>query len=65
MDRHRLRRILDAAGCAEPSMSAQRMIGAAVGAASAADPLRIPIEHLVEQAHAAAMWDSRFDPGAR
>jgi len=65
VDCHGLGRVFDAAGGAEPALSAQGMIGTAVRAAAASDPMRIPGEHFVEQAHAAAVGNLPLDPGAR
>ena len=59
---HGLRRVFDAAGGAEPAVGAQRIVGGAVAAAAAADPLGIPVEHLVEEAHAALVRDVPLDP---
>ena len=64
VDCHGLGRVFDAAGRAEAASSAQGMIGTAVRAAAASDPMRIPGEHFVEQAHAAAVGNVRLDPGA-
>jgi hypothetical protein len=40
------------------------VIGGTVSAAAAADMLRIPVDDLVEQAHAAMMGNVLFDPAA-
>lgn len=64
VDRHGLGRVFDAAGRTEAASSTQGMIGTAVRAAAASDPLRIPVEHFVEQAHAAAVGNMPFDPSA-
>ncbi len=65
VDCHGLCRVFDAAGRTEPASSTQGMIGTAVRAAAASDPMRIPGEHFVEQAHAAAVGNLLLDPGAR
>src|SRR5271154_3273479 len=61
---HGLGRDLDAACDAETSIRPQRMSDIAVAAARAADAIALPVEHLVQQAHAAAVRDVRFDPAA-
>ena len=42
--RHRLRRVFDAAGGAEPAVRAQRIVGSAVAARAADDALPIPVQ---------------------
>ncbi len=48
----------------KPAVRAQRIIERAVRAAAAADVVRIPVDHLIEQAHAALMGNVRLDPCA-
>jgi hypothetical protein len=62
--RHRLRGVFNSARGAEAAGGTQRMIGGTVSAAAAADMLRIPVDDLIEQAHAAVMGNVLFDPAA-
>jgi hypothetical protein len=61
---HRLRRVFNPAGDAEAAARAQRVIGSTVSTAAAADMLRIPVDNLLEQAHAAMVGNILFDPEA-
>jgi hypothetical protein len=62
MHRHSLRGVLDAAGGAEPPVGAQRIVGGAVRRTATADALRVPGQHLFEQAHASLVRDMLLDP---
>ncbi|QKV58312.1 MAG: hypothetical protein HT580_14880 [Dechloromonas sp.] len=64
MHGHRLRRVFDAGGGAQPAFSAQRIgrVGMADGAAG--NGRWRPVEHGIEQAHAALMRDAGGDAGA-
>ena len=60
MHGHGLSGDLDAAGRAERAIgAAQRVVGGAVAVGEAVYGGRIPVQHLVEQAHGAAMRDQR------
>jgi hypothetical protein len=64
MHRHRLSGVLYAAGYAEPTVSAQRMVGGAMRRGAAADVRGIPTGDFIEQAHARPMRNVAFDPAA-
>ena len=61
---HRLRRVLDAAGCAQPAIRPQRMIGGAMAARLATNLRGVPGQHGVEQTHAALVGDAAGNPVA-
>ena len=63
MHGHGLCRVFDAAGGAEPAVSAQRIVGGAVAARATLDALLIPCLDLIQQAHAALMRDVAGNPG--
>jgi hypothetical protein len=60
--RHGLGGVLDAAGGPETPVQAQRVGGASVAGAAAADARRVPGEHFIEQAHGALVRDVLLDP---
>jgi hypothetical protein len=60
--RHGLRGVFDPAGRPEPPVGAQRIIRSAVRHAAATDALRIPGQHLIEQAHAPLVGNVLLDP---
>jgi hypothetical protein len=62
MQSHGLGGIFDAAGHSQAAVRAQWIVGRPVRGAAAADVALVPVEDLVEQAHAAAMRDARLDP---
>ena len=64
MHGHRLSRVFYAARDAQSTIRAQWIIGRAMSAAAAADMLRIPFDHFVEQAHAATVRDVPLDPSS-
>jgi hypothetical protein len=59
---HGLRRVFDAANGGQASVGAQRIIGVGMAGGFATDELRAPVEHAVQQAHGALMWNMRGDP---
>jgi hypothetical protein len=64
MHGHRLRRQFYTAGDSKPAVRTQRVIGSAVAAARTDDALGAPLDHLVDEAHAALMRYALLDPGA-
>ena len=63
MQRHRLRRVLDAADRVQAAIAAQRIVGCAMTAGCADDALLVPGQHAVEQAHGARMRDASANLG--
>jgi hypothetical protein len=61
---HRLRRQFYTAGDSKPVVRAQWVIGGAVAAARTDDALRAPLDYLVDEAHAALVWNALLDPRA-
>jgi hypothetical protein len=62
MHGHRLRRVFNAAGAAEASVRAQRIICIAMRRSAALDARAIPTQHAIEQAHLAGVRNVGFDP---
>src|SRR5277367_3710713 len=62
MYRHCLGREFYPADNSEPAVRSQRMIFGAMSADAAADSLCIPIDNLIEKAHAAVVRDVRLYP---
>jgi hypothetical protein len=64
MNGHRLRRQFYTAGDSEPAVRSQRVIGGAMAAARTDDAIRAPIDHFVDEAHAALVRYVPLDPRA-
>ena len=64
MNGHGLGGILDATYRAQPSLGAQGIVRDVVGRAATADLHRVPVQYLIQEAHAALVRDVLLDPVA-